>query len=88
MRHPPEILSVTYVAQVHSTQKRFVVPKSVRKLLKINTAVALCVRKANGALVFTGECDLMSGPELYGPSFDVLAYGETIWVEVSRPMSN
>jgi hypothetical protein len=82
----PLILSVVYVAQVHSKERRFFVPKRVLKILKVNVkdSVALCVRKASGELVFCGIHEIVSG-EIYGPKVSSLTCGEAI---LSLPPEN
>jgi hypothetical protein len=89
MRTEPKVLSVQYIAQVHSGGARFTVPTDVIKLLRLKKGkvvkVALCIRKATGAIAWIGEHTIDSGIEVYGPEMASLMSGETIWVEESRP---
>ena len=87
MRMRPRILSVSYVAQVHSGQKRFSIPKEVLGLLKMRDRgiALLSVRRASsGEVIFFGEHQIKSGVEIYGPEVASLMSNETIWVEISK----
>ena len=88
----PKILSVVYLAQVHSKQKRFSIPNSVLRILKVKTRsrIALSVRKASsGELVYIGDhATVKSGIEIYGPEVSSLDCNELIVVEASKASAN
>jgi hypothetical protein len=91
-RMTPKILSVVYMAQVHSTQRRFSIPKDVMRALKVRTKgrIALSVRKASsGELVFFGDhITVKSAREVYGPDVSALDCSGIILVEASNPRAD
>jgi hypothetical protein len=80
----PQILSVTFVADVQSGGHRFSVPVDAARALGIDKGdIALTVTRISGEPVFAGVAPLTSGLEI--TSIKPLAPDETILVIVSRP---
>jgi hypothetical protein len=86
----PEVISVSFTAQVQKGGGRFSVPTSAASALGIpfNGEIALVVKAPSGAVLYAGTIKMESRCEIYGDEVRHLPEGERILVEASRPLSH
>ncbi len=85
---PPQIISVTFAATVHTSGDRFVVPAKAYEALDLTEdrdKIQLWIHTPSGSS-FSVIKPMMSGPEIYGAQIrSHVKAGDRILVEASIP---
>jgi|GEM_PF-6859253 len=86
MRTETRVLSVTFEGSAQNYQdSRFTIPKKVRDILNLeyDSSLHLIIKDENKVVVFDDDCEMKSGPEIYGLR-DAVKAGQIITVTVSH----